>query len=916
MQMRRIVIASLVILGLVLSGVVYLLWNQSKESSDEITAPVLFAIPEKSPLILRINQALELISLQDKIGLPGQSLHEWMAWSRAIEMLASIDSLLKHHPEKAPVTFPEFWLSASPSANHYATMLFTGELSRAEYKLLNNSLGSVEKAGTYDEVSYDQILPLSLNRTNPIYSFHRKGISVWTSDKFCLEESIRQLNRSDEMSPDSSLQRALQVANRNVLLNVFVNHQEVGKFLSVEPFAMPEVLAQLPAGFASYTAWDMIPTSEGIYLNGFTLTAAEPSQRAKFWMQQKQGNSSLLSYIPASHLNHSMYHAAEFKQFGRQLQSHAQQSNWPRDREVRLKELKTQGFGDIDERIYELLDEEFAFVRTAYDALTPENARFLLLDIFSNRAAEKWLDDFYRSNSIVTGQWAKPYQLDASTTFDIRQFPFSDVPYLLFGDAFRSVQANWVCLYRDVLIFAQDYNSLVAYLNEVFRGNTVSNEKEYRDFEAHLSGEFNQFHYVNLRNSFQQWRQSILLDDSLLYNDRDKALMFQRLSMQLGTGKQAGMISNDVFIQHHPDVSDKPQTVWQLALDSSVSIKPAIVKNHVTREKEILVQDHQHKIYLINPAGRILWSKQLEGPIISEIFQVDYFKNEKLQYLFNTRDKIHWIDRNGNDVKRYPIALHSPASNGLALVDYQDKKDYRIFIATSDRKMLLYAKDGNLISDWSFKEAESPVQHPLKYFEQDRKDYLAFADQNRVYLLNRRGQVRIEPKWDFRPSNNPVYFDNTNPDQTACFVVTDTQGKIVLIGMDGEVKLVEVGDFSPEHTFLLADVNGNGEQDFVFTDESKLMVFDWRGEQLFSVDFESPITYTPVYYEFPGNVKKLGVVTLKERLIYLVNSDGSIYSGFPVNGTTQFSISSLNKDGRFNLLVGNLQGFLLQYDVK
>ena len=51
-----------------------------------------------------------------------------------------------------------------------------------------------------------------------------------------------------------------------------------------------------------------------------------------------------------------------------------------------------------------------------------------------------------------------------------------------------------------------------------------------------------------------------------------------------------------------------------------------------------------------------------------------------------TANHIHLIDRNGNYVEKYPVKLRSPATNGLAVFDYDKNRDYRMFIAGSDRK--------------------------------------------------------------------------------------------------------------------------------------------------------------------------------------------------------------------------------------
>ena len=54
-----------------------------------------------------------------------------------------------------------------------------------------------------------------------------------------------------------------------------------------------------------------------------------------------------------------------------------------------------------------------------------------------------------------------------------------------------------------------------------------------------------------------------------------------------------------------------------------------------------------------------------------------------------------------------------------------------------------------------------------------------------------------------------------------------------------------------------------------------------------------------------------------EENIYLFNNDGSVYKGFPLKGTTLFSISSFpDLKGRFNLIVGNNDNFLYNYSVQ
>ncbi len=50
----------------------------------------------------------------------------------------------------------------------------------------------------------------------------------------------------------------------------------------------------------------------------------------------------------------------------------------------------------------------------------------------------------------------------------------------------------------------------------------------------------------------------------------------------------------------------KPQTIWESKLDARVATKPTIVTNHVTQDKEIIVQDELSNLYNIDEIAALL----------------------------------------------------------------------------------------------------------------------------------------------------------------------------------------------------------------------------------------------------------------------------------------------------------------------
>ena len=133
--------------------------------------------------------------------------------------------------------------------------------------------------------------------------------------------------------------------------------------------------------------------------------------------------------------------------------------------------------------------------------------------------------------------------------------------------------------------------------------------------------------------------------------------------MQFGLEKD--LFFTNFYLNYNPALMKKTKSAWELQLDTLVNMKPYIVLNHYTGNKEVLVQDAADNLMLFGTNGKILWKRHLPEKILGQVHQIDFYKNNKLQLLFNTRGYIFLIDRNGKDVENYPIKFKSPATNGL-----------------------------------------------------------------------------------------------------------------------------------------------------------------------------------------------------------------------------------------------------------
>jgi hypothetical protein len=215
-------------------------------------------------------------------------------------------------------------------------------------------------------------------------------------------------------------------------------------------------------------------------------------------------------------------------------------------------------------------------------------------------------------------------------------------------------------------------------------------------------------------------------------------------------------------------------------------------------------------------------------------------------------------------------------------------------------------------------KSEGKVSMSLQHFRVGSRDYIVFADHFTTYILNRRGETRVNVSKHFpvSPNANIILESNTTGIKSR-LAMTDSLGRVRFIYFTGEVETVDLGTWSGDHYFEYSDLDGSGRREFIFIDGKELKVYKHDGSRKFSYTFRSAISRPPVIYQFSYGNKKIGLVSEDRNELFLVNNDGTLYKGFPLMGSTPFSIGVINKTiSRFNLIVGSDENFLYNYSVQ
>ncbi|MGE0088464.1 MAG: FG-GAP repeat domain-containing protein [Bacteroidales bacterium] len=510
--------------------------------------------------------------------------------------------------------------------------------------------------------------------------------------------------------------------------------------------------------------------------------------------------------------------------------------------------------------------------------------------------------------------YIKETRIDKETQYKIYKFPAKNVFENFFGFLFSETNFNYCTFVDNYLIFSSSEDALLKFIHANILKKTLEYDVKFSQFTEFLSSKSNFYFYCNMLRSTELIAS--VLNDTLkngFKTHKESFKKFQALALQFS--RTNNMIYNNLFLKYIPDTRAEAITIWESRLDTVIDFKPTLVTNHYSKENEIFVQDLNHKIYLINKVGRILWQIQLNEKINSEIYQVDYYKNGKLQLLFSTQSQIHLIDRNGNYVERYPIKLRSASTAGISVFDYEKNRDYRLFVPCRNKNIYAYDIQGNLVNGWTFQQSDKIVSTPVQHFAVNTNDYIMFADSYRIYILNRKGEERLRIKNQFIKSDNNQFILETES-QKPHVVTTDTSGTIKKIYFDGKVEELTIRKFTPNHYFDYQDLDGDGSKDFIFVDENKLEVYKQNGSLYFEHSFNETIVDPPIYFYFSYDDRKIGIVSKTSNQIYLFNNDGKLYTGFPLKGSTKFTIGFFERGSTsFNLIVGTNYNLLYNYSV-
>jgi len=742
------------------------------------------------------------------------------------------------------------------------------------------------------------------------------GLLIAGTSSILLEDAVRSLNSDGGIYHQNGFKKVAATAGKYVLGNLYLNYSYLDQLFL--PMVSSEMLHEY-SPLAELAAWGEfdIDLRENVWLlNGMTYADDSLKGWLNLFREQSPVRMEAPSFIPSN--------AIEFMAVGI--------SDVQKFRNAFIKELKVRGqyteFQSADKNSRQSLgvsifDEILEMTNGEIAWFTLENNRndhineVVMIEVRSRSAAIDRLTGWVSKMAAFQGEgmqkYTNNYQLDDQVNYTIYTLPEQFYHQNIIT---RFIKSHFA-FYDNYIIFSDSKEDVSRTIYQNVLHKTLKNELYFGELNNLLSTKSNLTYFLR-PEPYLAKKEHLMKKQARQFSDDLSGTIRKIPGIIFQYAREGEMFYSNISLGYSQKLKEQAHTVWESLLDSTVRDKPYLVINHYTSEKEILVQDRKNSLYLINSTGRILWKVPLDGPVLSEIFQVDYYDNGKLQYFFNTTEGIHLLDRNGNYVDRYPVKLRADATNGIALFDYDNRGDYRVFVACEDRRVYVYDLEGRIVPGWRFRRSEGSVRNPVQHFRIADKDYIVFSDQIRTYILDRRGDERVFIKEPVVVSDkNIFYLDMNISGKGPRFITTDVNGSVIGINLSGEVDRILDHSATSGHFFRIKDINQDGQTELIYADKNVLEVLDLKGESLFSFKIKSNISTLPDIYQFSSSDLKIGLTDVESNMIYLINPDGAVYEGFPLEGNTRYSIGYFaGSDSRFNLVVGNQNGFLYNYSIE
>lgn len=876
-----------------------------------------FFISDKDPMRFIPGDAVFFITIQPDQLKADLLLNETIrsvfgktpAFTSLEKHLLLFDSLRSTHPQfDALVSGAPMILSAQISGAREFDFLwirnFSGQGDDEELDRLVTSMLSgnqVMEVRQYDGVKIREIFDGSEMLFT--YSLH-KGIFLASHASLLVEDGLRQIKAGGQNVVDF---RKMEKELDEDGFDCYINFRNLPDFFSLFLDPSTQSSWETPARFAAWSASKVALTNEAVILKGITV-AADSSDLGACLNGQTPVDHEIPSLLPSSTACFTLISLSDPGTFLKRLRRNYFTAEQRKNSEQHLTSIHDSYGIRVDALMDSWLGNEYACMIMDPGTINYDNHLFGIFHAQDPEQAYLVLQKIARSTTLITGTLSTDTLYRSCTLGNI---PIDHLLETLYGTIFnRLVKTNYAII-GNYVVFANRQSSLKMFIDEVQSGSLLHHSTAFRKMLEHIPAKGNWFSYVRPAPVWSIFRASADADYKSLSEHYPEVFSgIKGLCWHLQAGPEHLRMTSVVGFSG-ADMVEGAGRLLTIETDTSVMMKPLLTSDHKTGIGQILFQDELNTLYLVDNGGSIVWKETIRGPIAGSVYEMDLFKNNQRQFLFNTRDYLYLLDEHGRPVGNYPIRLPSPATNGVVLFDIEGRKDYKIYIAGENKRIYAYRASGAPLPGWVMPALSGIVERDIEKVMINGNPCLLINDsEGGVYLVNPYGETAISVNDKFLIAPWCI----TGQDSNGTLVVTDRAGSIRKISPGGQVETIPLNAAGSEHGFIYADADHDGNADYIFIENREVTAYNSALALLYRKEFE---------YTLKGDVGLFGTEakplisfrSSESDLNWLMKPDGALLKDFPVQGGGSALVKSLNNDGVLNLISGGKDPYLKVYSI-
>ena len=662
--------------------------------------------------------------------------------------------------------------------------------------------------------------------------------------------------------------------------NVYISIPNFAQFINIFQASNAKGQVKKLNHFGKSSFLDVSVDDDKILFNGFSNSS--PEDFLTTFQNQEPSSSNIKYFVSNQTTKFLQYTLSDPSEWHSKVQEY-----WEKyDAQFLTQRAKFEKENDFQfADLYQWLGSEVA-IASLQSFSNSESSELVYVKFKDENEALKDLNKFAETLAKVNNDTVYTEQF---SLYNIKELDVSEFPQYAFGPAFKGFDECFFSFIDDYIVFGSNIQAIKSLITDIENENTWGRSVSFNKFidsnleESNINFVFSTVTgwndmLVGLESSWKEFAEN---NSYVIKGFRLGSLQFSRLDDSFYTS-----LAMSFEKQEHIAQSQYVEALLAVNHSEPIISKPFVVKNHVSNTLETLIQDSSYDISLISTEGKVLWSDSIGEPIVSDVEQVDYYKNGKLQYFFATSHGLHIIDRLGNYIEGYPVRTQGDNIQYASVVDYDKSLRYRFLVATERGDLFLYNKEGVTLEGWTPRKITGKLGvKPFHLRVRGRDCIVAIQQDGVVSVLNRRGEMmkgfplQINSKMETQP------FIQYGSDFSKTIVSTlSNDGKLIQFNLEGKVmRTDQLYQPSRETVFqLVPDALG---KDYLISrqDMGRVTLLDADRKEVLSKDYLSSGKLIIQYYNFSLDNKIYVITDEQQGFTYIYDQAGELVNAQPLD---------------------------------